>query len=69
LEAILTPGVLRSPWVREQIDTFVRRADRLTPINIDGLLLRIDGSVAVANLPHRMAAVGGFAVWLAERAH
>lgn len=40
LIAILTPGVLESPWVISEITRFLPRRNRLIPINVGGFLSR-----------------------------
>lgn len=40
--AILTPGVLESSWMTQELETFLRKRNRLIPINVDGFLSRED---------------------------
>ncbi|MCM8857774.1 MAG: toll/interleukin-1 receptor domain-containing protein [Candidatus Thiodiazotropha sp.] len=38
LIAVLTPGVLKSEWVKQEVTTFLRKPNRLVPINVGGFL-------------------------------
>ncbi|MCU7930484.1 MAG: toll/interleukin-1 receptor domain-containing protein [Candidatus Thiodiazotropha sp. (ex Codakia rugifera)] len=38
LIAVLTPGVLKSDWVKQEVSTFLRKPNRLVPINVGGFL-------------------------------
>jgi len=40
LVVLLTPGVVDSSWVEQEIASFVDRGDRLVPISVDGFLSR-----------------------------
>ena len=40
--AVLTPGVLESSWMTRELETFLRKRNRLVPINVDGFLSRDD---------------------------
>jgi hypothetical protein len=42
LVAILTAGVLDSDWVKREIERFLRKGNRLIPINVDEFLARPD---------------------------
>ncbi len=42
LVVILTPGVLKSDWVEQEVETFLRKPNRLVPINVDKFLFRED---------------------------
>ena len=40
LIAILTPGVLKSDWIKQEVDAFLLKPNRLVPINVDEFLNR-----------------------------